>query len=129
MKRHNNEKNGIFVHPIDQNYNQDDSDKEKDFITESNQLKFYNDLIEVEEDLELKTCCTKNIKKKKKFRFKNQLKPKWEEKIVLMKTNSFLNVKNCVIKKIDAFRLSFINKLCDILFILFNLYNMKKESN
>jgi len=123
MKKHNNEYKGIFIQPIDQNYAQEDiSDQEFLIEISHNELpKFYRDLMKCEEDVELKTCCTKNIKRNKN-KLKKLLKPKWEEKISLMKTNYFLYAKSYTTRSVESFKRIFLNKICDVLRIIITIY-------
>jgi hypothetical protein len=119
MIQHNNyTNNGIFVQAIDQGYIQNNNEKDKD-LNEYNildKLKFYDDLFD-DNDVTFTPPCNKITFKKKKNKLKLLLKPKWQEKISLMKTNSFLYMKNYFTRYITTYQEFFI-KICEILKIL-----------
>ncbi len=140
--------NGLFIHAIDQNYEDDIKEVIKEDVRDNfknsntnreqiDLMKFYDDLIDdkdgielidhiehIEEHIELKSCCTKNIPRKKN-RFKKLLKPKWEEKISLMKTNYFLIVKNTTIRNMECFKKLYLGDICEVLKFVIKYLGMK----
>ena len=105
MTHHNETSESIFIQPIDQKYSQENYEKENELLYSQfnllSELKFYDDLFEDDKV----NSTSYNIKvnfRKRKNKFRLILKPRWKEKISLMKTNSFIYMKNFIAMKIAS---------------------------